>query len=57
MSAKGKYGLVYKRPENCDKPRTHEEVAKDESSLKEGLASKRPMRPEDNYLTLESLYE
>ena len=44
-SAKGKLGLVYQPPGNCDTARSHDEVEKTGESLKEGLAHKEEIYP------------
>lgn len=48
-----KNGLIYQRPGNCDKARTHEEVAaeqnKDSEGVKTGLVSQKPINPVDEF--------
>ena len=45
MDPKTKYGLIYQRPGNCDRARSHEEVAKDSGGgVESGLSVKKPLR-------------
>jgi hypothetical protein len=53
MNPKTKHGLVYAKPGNCDRARSHEEVAaaalKQAEGVKTGLSHKEQLNPVDEF--------